>query len=229
MRAVTICIAAFPPRLPGAYWNRPTTIWRHFPARSLFRTTRLRSRLSDRPIGHRRRLQAAYRGLARVDARHLPDPATGLIRPWVDSEGKGHGPPRDSYAAWTIHYLNWVDRNLAQEQYRLLKTNFAVKLPLRLAALRAYPRGYNRPADVDSGPVIFGLSTSGTGFMIAGARICNDADYLQSLLSSVEAAGSTVGAGGARHTLFGPVAGEAILQSGWKIRAGKAVKAVGGG
>ena len=57
---------------------------------------------------------------------HLLDPATGLIRPWIDSEGKGFGPPRGSYAAWTIHYLNWVDRGLAQQQYRLLKRNFAV-------------------------------------------------------------------------------------------------------
>jgi hypothetical protein len=142
---------------------------------------------------------------------HLLDPATGLIRPWIDSEGMGIGPPRGSYAAWTIHYLNWVDCNLAQEQYRLLKTNFAVKLPFGLAALREYPRGYNGRADVDSGPVIFGLSTSGTGFIIAGARICKDADYLQGLLSSVEAAGSTVAAGGARHYLFAPAVGEAIL------------------
>src|SRR5215813_8750692 len=99
---------------------------------------------------------------------------------------------------------------MAQEQYRLLRSKFAVKLPFGLAALREYPRDYKGSADVDSGPVIFGLSTSGTGFMIAGARICMDADYLQGLLRSVEVVGSTVDAGGARHYLFGPVVGEAI-------------------
>lgn len=142
---------------------------------------------------------------------HLLDPATGLIRPWIDSDGRGFGPPRGSYAAWTIYYLNWVDRNLALEQYQLLKSNFAVKLPFGLAALREYPRGYDGPADVDSGPVIFGLSTSGTGFMIAGARLSRDANYLQGLLTSAEVVGSTVGTRGVRHYLFAPVVGEAIL------------------
>jgi hypothetical protein len=141
----------------------------------------------------------------------LLEPATGLIRPWIDSDGKGVGPPRGSYAAWTIYYLNWVDRNFAQEQYWLLKTNFAVKLPFGLAALREYPEGYHGHADVDSGPVIFGLSTSGTGFMIAGARLSKDADYLQGLLASAEVVGGTVGARGARHYLFAPVVGEAIV------------------
>ncbi len=141
----------------------------------------------------------------------LLDPATGLIRPGIDSGGKGVGRPRGSYAAWTVYYLNWVDRNFAQEQYRLLKANFAVKLPFGLAALREYPRGYHGRADVDSGPVIWGLSTAGTGFMIAGARLSKDADYLQGLLASVEVAGGTVSAGGFRHYLFSPVVGEAIV------------------
>ncbi len=148
--------------------------------------------------------------LAQTRGRLL-DPATGLIRPTIDSDGKGVGPPRGSYAAWTIYYLNWVDRNFAREQYRLLKTNFAVKLPFGLAALREYPLGYHGHADVDSGPVIFGLSTAGTGFMIAGARLSKDADYLQGLLTSAEVVGGTVGAGGGRHYLFAPIAGEAIV------------------
>jgi hypothetical protein len=142
---------------------------------------------------------------------HLLDPATGLIRPWIDPNGIGSGPPRGSYAAWTIYYLNWVDPNLALEQYHLLKASFAVKLPLGLAGLREYPRGYDGPSDVDSGPVIFGLSTSGTGFMIAGARLSRDAGYLHGLLNTAEAVGSSVDIRGGRHYLLAPVVGEAIL------------------
>ena len=100
---------------------------------------------------------------------------------------------------------------LALEQYRLLKTNFAVKLPFGLASLREYPRGYSGPSDVDSGPVIFGLSTSRPGFMIAGARLGKDPGYLQGLLTTAEAVGSTAGTGDVRHYLFAPVVGEAIL------------------
>jgi len=142
---------------------------------------------------------------------HLIDPATGVIRPWIASNGNGLGPPRGSYAAWTIYYLNWVDPNFARDQYRRLKTNFAVRMPFGLATLREYPRDYDGPSDVDSGPVIFGQSTSGTGFMIAGARLSQDADYLQGLLTTAEFVGSSVGTGGARHYLFAPVVGEAIL------------------
>jgi hypothetical protein len=144
---------------------------------------------------------------------HLLDPATGIIRPWIDRDGNGFGPPRGSYAAWTIYYLNWVDRRFAQEQYHLLKSKFAVKLPLGLAALREYPPGYQGPADIDSGPVILGLSTAGTGFMVAGARLDKDADYLQGLLTSAEVVGSTVGSSETRHYLFAPVVGEAILMA----------------
>jgi hypothetical protein len=106
--------------------------------------------------------------------------------------GKVLGRRRGSYAAWTIYYLNWVDPNFAQDQYQLLKNNFAVRLPFGLATLREYPRGYDGPVDVDSGPVIFWLSTSGTGFMIAGARLSKDADYLQGLVTTAEFVGSSM-------------------------------------
>jgi hypothetical protein len=141
---------------------------------------------------------------------HLLDPATGLIRPWIDADGQGFGPPRGSYAAWTTYYLNWVDHNFAQEQYRILKANFAANLPFGLAALREYPRGYRGPSDVDSGPVVFGLSTSGTGFMVAGATLNKDDDYLQGLLTTAEVAGSSAGSD-ARHYLLAPVVGDAIM------------------
>jgi len=44
-----------------------------------------------------------------------------------------------------------------------------------------------------------------------GARLSKDADYLQGLLASAEVVGGAVGARGARHYLFGPVEGEAIV------------------
>ena len=47
--------------------------------------------------------------------------------------------------------------------------------------------------------------------MVAGARLSKDADYLQGLLTSAEVVGGTVSARGARHYLFGPVVGEAIV------------------
>lgn len=142
--------------------------------------------------------------------KQLLDPATGLIRPWIDINGNPSGPPRGSYAAWTIYYLNWADPPFALDQYRRLKANFAVQLPLGLAALREYAPGYNGPADIDSGPVIFGLSTSGTGFIIAGARLSQDTAYLQGLVTTAELAGSTIGYGERRY-LLAPLVGEAIM------------------
>jgi hypothetical protein len=63
--------------------------------------------------------------VATVGLGDLAEVAPGLIRPSIDSDGRGVGPPRGSYAAWTIYYLNWIDRNFAQEEYRyrLLKTS----------------------------------------------------------------------------------------------------------
>ena len=77
--------------------------------------------------------------------------------------------PRGSGAGWNSIYLPLIDADFAIEQYARARASFEVQLPFGLAAFREFPRGVDGSGDVDSGPLIFGLSPSGTGFAIAGA------------------------------------------------------------
>ena len=67
--------------------------------------------------------------------------------------------------------------------------------------------------DIDAGPIIFGLSPSGTGFALGAATMCNDSKFRKQLLRTAEIAGSTISYNGKSHYLLANVAlvGEAIM------------------
>ena len=136
---------------------------------------------------------------------------TGLLYPWVRPDGRGFGPARGSYAAWNVFFLFWIDSDFAREQYALLKENLAARGPSGFAALREYLPGVSALGDVDSGPVLFGLSTSGTGFALAGARRAGDWDYYSGILKTAEFAGFSLDNGTGRRYLLAPLVGDAIV------------------
>ena len=143
--------------------------------------------------------------------RSAVDPAYGVLRPLVDRSGTPSGIPRGSYAAWNNIYLYHVDRPLAREQYEGLRRHFLVRLPFGACAVREYPHGVRAAGDVDSGPVLFGLSTSGTGFAVASARYFEDAAVLDGLLRTAEAVGSSFDSARGRRYLAAPLVGDAIM------------------
>jgi hypothetical protein len=164
---------------------------------------------------HDRIFKSDHRALIARWVRHartqLVDGETGVLRFWADAEGKGRGHSRGSGAGWNSFFLPFFSRELAAEQYRQTRAAFLKRLPFGLAAMREYPPGVSGRGDVDSGPVVFGLSPSGTGFIIAGARHARDEESLRGLLWTAELAGSTIAWRGARRYLFAPLVGDAIL------------------
>jgi hypothetical protein len=64
---------------------------------------------------------------------------------------------------------------------------------------------------VDSGPVIFGLSTSATGFAFAGARLNKDIAFLNALSFTSEVAGFSFQYKNRRRYLLSPLVGDAIM------------------
>ncbi len=147
-------------------------------------------------------LYARCRGLPSfaVVARRWPTDATGLL---LFSPGVA---PRGSGAAWNSIYLPRIDAEFAQQQFRLASQRFAVHPAPGLAAFREYPPGVRGTGDADSGPLVFGLSPSATGFALAGA----DDPLRGGLLRTAELAGWTVPWHG-RHYLFGPLVGDAAV------------------
>lgn len=142
---------------------------------------------------------------------NLIEPESGLLRPWITKNGKPHGPARGSYVAWNIYYLSMIDMPFAQEQFQNLKKSFEVSLPFGGRAVREYRHGTTGAGDIDSGPVVFGLSTSGTGFAVAGAKLFEDSKLLSGLLLTAEAVGSSWDWEGTRRYLLAPIVGDAIM------------------
>lgn len=142
---------------------------------------------------------------------HLVEPTSGVIYPWVSAQGRGYGPPRGSYASWNGFFLPWIDPNFAQEQYIALRKHFVTELPGGAAALREYLPNVRASGDIDSGPVIFGLSTSGSGFMLSSAKRNSDWALYSGLLTTAEGAGFSWSSSAGKRYLLAPIIGDAIV------------------
>lgn len=140
---------------------------------------------------------------------NLLDPHTGLLAFRYAPDGTTLTESRGSGAAWNSFYLPFVDSRFASEQWNSMRE--ALIQTRLFTGLREYRRGRFGLGDVDSGPVIFGFSPSGTGFALAGARHARDGRLITSMLCSLEAAGTTVDLGDGRHYLTVPVVGDAIV------------------
>lgn len=138
------------------------------------------------------------------------DPQTGLFVFRVTRAGDVVQHSRASGSAWNGFYLFYIDPSFAAAQFRRLKASFATR-SLGLAGLREWPQGKEGAGDVDSGPLILGLSPAASGFAIAGARIARDTPFLNSLLWTAEIAGFSWQWKGKRQYLLAPLVGDAIL------------------
>lgn len=150
--------------------------------------------------------------LANMKEDHTSE-TSGLIASIImqDDEGGLHNFYKGSYSALSCYYLTFIDEEYAKEQYRILKDQFYKKIPL--AGFKEYI--HKSPIlsfDMDAGPVVFGLSPTGTAFGIGSATYFNDTIVRKKILRTAERAGSTVTIKGKSHYLLANIAivGEAI-------------------
>lgn len=107
-------------------------------------------------------------------------------------------PMHGSYAGLNCTYLAMVDPEFAHEQYLLLKHHF-IK-PGKYVAVKEFL--YKSPAlsfNIDAGPIIEGLSPSGTAFALGAATYFEDWHTREGLLRTAELAGNTKTKGNKRH------------------------------
>jgi hypothetical protein len=129
-----------------------------------------------------RRFAARYR-------RSAVDPATGLLYQALDPRsGAPADAPRGSGTAIAAAVWVHADRALAVD----LATAARRELWGTVAGcggVREVQRGAPGRMDIDSGPVLFGLSVSASGFGFGCARVLGDRDWHRSLFRSANAAG----------------------------------------
>ncbi len=97
------------------------------------------------------------------------DPDSGLLFQSVDLKtGRAIDSPRSSGTGLAAYYAGFVDRPLALDLTQaILKHEITF---LGFGGIREYASGYEGQGDVDSGPVILGVSVSATGFALAPLR-----------------------------------------------------------
>lgn len=140
------------------------------------------------------------------------DKKTGLL-PFRLGPACEPGEGRASGASWSLMYLAYVDEPYALKGYEALRTRHLDAPIPGVLGVREWPRGVDRGGDVDSGPLLLGLSPAATGFTLALARRAEDTTTLQGLLDTAELAGFSFEFRGRRSYLTAPVVGDAIVLS----------------
>jgi hypothetical protein len=146
----------------------------------------------------------------RTEIETLMDPHTGLLVFNVH-DGRPAGPARGSSVGWNIFFWNQWGDPVARAQYQAWTRAMRVEPLPGLVASREHAHGVTLPGDVDSGPLVLGMSPSGTGFALAAARAMDDPVTFNGLLRTAEAAGTTVGWPLQRRYLLAPLVGDAIV------------------
>ncbi|GIE92433.1 hypothetical protein [Actinoplanes regularis] len=168
-------------------------------------------RLADSVTGTSRFAPTVDRWVDR--ARGLLDPATGLLPHYVDaSTGAPVTGARGTSQAIIQRFLVDVDPAFARAQYLLFREKFLAR-PLGLGpAIREYPRGSDGPADVDSGPLLLGVSLSTTVVTLGAAQAQGDDSLAAALAGFGEFAGLPLSTPGTKRYALGFVpVGDAFL------------------
>lgn len=115
---------------------------------------------------------------------------------------------RGSGAAWNAFYLPLLDEAFAADQSTRLWATFGdTALGGWLGGIREHPHGLEGAGDVDSGPLVAGVSPSATGFALADAVLRGDDAWAASLRRTAELSGVSWKG----RYLFAPLVGDAIV------------------
>lgn len=117
--------------------------------------------------------------LKRVRARQI-DPESGFVFQRMSAEsGRRHDAPRGSGTGLAAYYAGFVDRDLSKQLAEALFRH--EKSFCGFGAIGEYAEGHAGHGDIDSGPVLFGVSVSATGFALATARSLGHRDSFEHL------------------------------------------------
>ena len=139
-------------------------------------------------------------------------PESGLLYQAVDARtGEPRDKPRASGTALAAYFLSFSHPALSARLFASLKKSVGTSF-LGFGLIREYPSSVKGgKGDIDSGPVVMGLSFSGTGFAMAPARIHGDRDLFADLYSTAYLMGAPFQESGTRSFVAGGPLGNAIL------------------
>ncbi len=134
----------------------------------------------------------------------LRDPGTGLLAHRVRADGSIAEGARGSSQAIVQSFWPDLDPDGAAQQWQLFTRTFVVRR-FGLVGVREYPIGNASAGDVDSGPLIAGVSASASAVGLAAARRNGDAALAATLDREAEYLGLPLEWSGERRFAFGLV------------------------
>jgi hypothetical protein len=138
------------------------------------------------------------------------EPDSGLLYQAVNAaSGQAIDAPRGSGTAVAAYALSFASAPLSRKLWSGLRPQLVEVLGFGM--MREYPRGRSGRGDIDSGPVLFGLGVSATGFALAAARLHADEPAFTQLYRTVDLFGVPLRDASGRHFMSGGPLGNAIL------------------
>lgn len=153
---------------------------------------------------------AVLRHWARAVRAHQIDGASGLVHQRMGArDGRPHDAPRGSGTGLCAYFAGFADRQVAD-----LLAEGLLRQHVELAgfgAVREYAPGHHGAGDVDSGPVVLGVSVAGTGFALAPLRALQRREAFTALFRTTTLFGVPLDHGGLRRYATGGPIGNALL------------------
>ncbi|WP_194818740.1 hypothetical protein [Nocardia sp. XZ_19_385] len=137
------------------------------------------------------------------------DRPTGLVIQRMAVDGRPHDAPRASGTGLAAYFTGFADRALAEELASALFRQ--ERRVLGFSGIHEYGEGYDGPGDMDSGPVLAGVSVSATGFALAPARAFGHREVFTRLYRTTDLFGLPLREGTRLRFATGGVIGNALL------------------
>ena len=131
----------------------------------------LHSRLTGEDRG-----QLISRLIARMRSDYV-DPKTGLLIQAVTEAGLPADDGRGSGTALGAYFASYANLPFARELHVALRSQLAASV-VGFGVVREYTHDRGR-GDIDSGPLVLGLSVSATGFSLGSARAAGDFEHFE--------------------------------------------------
>ena len=145
----------------------------------------------------------------RVRAVQIDRPSGYVIQRMGAEDGAAHDAPRGSGTGLAAYFAGFADRSLAKELGDAVVAHESAFM--RFGGIREYAEGHHGLGDIDSGPVVLGISVSATGFALAPARALGHGDAFKALYRTTELFGLYAENAGRGRFAVGGSIGNALL------------------
>ena len=138
------------------------------------------------------------------------DPETRLLHQSIEPRHGTPGPGRASGTALAAFLLSYGERDISRDLHEAVMRRCGDSL-FGFGYVDEYPDNQPGPGDVDSGPLIFGISPSGCAFSLGASRMFGNRDAFVGLYRTAHLMGTPVDRGGRRIYATGGPLGNALL------------------